>query len=101
MAAVRLGLREKERTRRYAASPSPDGVDTPATASMCDGGSVVVLPREAVHARGYEVGLDLAKMVFQVHGADVSRRATLRTRLRRPKVLSSPLKNSFPAIGET
>ena len=33
------------------------------------------------------VGLDLAKMVFQVHGADVSGRATLRTRLRRAKVL--------------
>jgi transposase len=33
------------------------------------------------------VGLDLAKMVFQVHGADVSGRVALRTRLRRPKVL--------------
>lgn len=33
------------------------------------------------------VGLDLAKMVFQVHGADASGRAVLLKTLRRPKVL--------------
>jgi hypothetical protein len=33
------------------------------------------------------VGLDLAKNVFQVHGADVSGRAVLRKKLRRDQVL--------------
>jgi len=33
------------------------------------------------------VGLDLAKNVFQVHGADGTGRAVLRKRLRRAKVL--------------
>lgn len=33
------------------------------------------------------VGLDLAKNVFQVHGADASGRAVLRKKLRRDQVL--------------
>jgi transposase len=33
------------------------------------------------------VGLDLAKNVFQAHGADASGRAVLRKRLRRDQVL--------------
>ena len=34
------------------------------------------------------VGLDLAKNVFQAHGADVSGRAVLRKKLRRDQVLA-------------
>jgi transposase len=34
------------------------------------------------------VGLDLAKNAFQLHGADISRRAVLRKKLRREKVLA-------------
>ncbi len=34
------------------------------------------------------VGLDLAKNVFQAHGADASGRAVLRKKLRRDKVLA-------------
>ena len=34
------------------------------------------------------VGLDLAKNVFQVHGADVSGRTVLRKKLRRHQVLA-------------
>jgi transposase len=34
------------------------------------------------------VGLDLAKNVFQVHGADASGRAVLRKKLRRDQVLA-------------
>lgn len=34
------------------------------------------------------VGLDLAKSVFQVHGADASGRAELRKKLRRDQVLA-------------
>lgn len=36
------------------------------------------------------VGLDLAKNVFQLHGADVSGRAVLRRKLRRGQVLEVP-----------
>ena len=36
------------------------------------------------------VGLDLAKNVFQVHGADASGRAVLRRTLRRGQVLEFP-----------
>jgi len=34
------------------------------------------------------VGLDLAKIVFQAHGADASGRAVLRKKLRRDQVLA-------------
>ena len=36
------------------------------------------------------VGLDLAKNVFRLHGADVSGRAVLRRKLRRGQVLEVP-----------
>ena len=36
------------------------------------------------------VGLDLAKTVFQLHGADLSGRAVLRRKLRRGQVLEGP-----------
>ena len=47
------------------------------------------------------VGLDLAKNVFQVHGADGTGRAVLRKRLRRAKVLEffSQLPSCFVAMG--
>lgn len=41
------------------------------------------------------VGLDLAKNVFQVHGADASGRAVLRKKLRRAQVLE--FFNQLPA----
>ena len=34
------------------------------------------------------IGLDIAKRVFQVHGADASGRAVLRRKLQRPEVLA-------------
>src|ERR1700759_1711685 len=66
-------------------SMSPDGVDAPSTALVYHGGGVVVPLREASIPEVATVGLDLAKMVFQVHGADVSGRVAPRTRLRPPE----------------
>ena len=43
------------------------------------------------------VGLDLAKNVFQLHGADASGRAVLRRKLRRAQVLEFLL-GSNPAL---
>ncbi len=43
--------------------------------------------RGSVRHEDYPIGLDLAKHVFQVHGADESGTAILRKRLRRAEVL--------------
>lgn len=58
----------------------PDGIDVPRW--VCDD------PQEgAVTSKILTIGLDLAKNVFQLHGADASGRAVLRRKLRRGQVL--------------
>src|SRR5680860_111714 len=55
---------------------------------MCQGGSALIHKRRAVMSDIITVGLDLAKNVFQVHGADGAGRAVLRKKLRRTQVLA-------------
>jgi hypothetical protein len=62
-------------------------VDAPSTASMCHRGGVVVPLREASVPTVTTIGLDMPKMVFQVHGADACGEIVFRRTLRRPKVL--------------
>jgi hypothetical protein len=45
-------------------------------------------PANREHERDYDVGLDLAKNVFQVHGADAEGTTVLRKQLRRAQVLA-------------
>src|SRR5215203_1813221 len=59
----------------------------PPTASRCQGGGVERPPEEASVAQASTIGLDIAKRVFQAHGADATGRVVFRKRLVRAKVL--------------
>lgn len=59
--------------------PPPDGIDVPRW--VCQDRQ-----RRVVMSEFITVGLDLAKQVFQAHGADASRRAVLCRKLRRGQV---------------
>src|SRR4051795_201102 len=54
---------------------------------MCQGGGVEQPPGEASMGQASTIGLDIAKWVFQAHGADTSGRVVFRKRLVRAKVL--------------
>src|SRR5215203_4525093 len=60
----------------------------PPTALVCQSGGVEHHSREASMGQVSTIGLDLAKSVFQVHGADASGAVVLRKKLRRIQVLS-------------
>src|ERR671919_1805184 len=54
---------------------------------MCQGGGVEQPPGEASMGEASTIGLDIAKRVFQAHGADATGRVVFRKRLMRAKVL--------------
>src|SRR4051795_10799095 len=54
---------------------------------MCQGDSVEQPPEEASMGQASTIGLDIAKWVFQAHGADATGRVVFRKRLVRAKVL--------------
>src|SRR4051794_7360083 len=54
---------------------------------MCQGGGVKRPPEEASMGQASTIGLDIAKRVFQAHGADAAGRVVFRKRLMRAKVL--------------
>src|SRR3954468_5831160 len=54
---------------------------------MCQGGSVEQPAGEASVEQASTIGLDIAKRVFQAHGADATGRVVFRKRLVRTKVL--------------
>src|SRR3954469_14280140 len=54
---------------------------------MCQGGGVEQPPGEASMGQASTIGLDIAKRVFQAHGADATGRVVFRKRLMRAKVL--------------
>src|ERR1700751_4676108 len=60
---------------------------TPPTASMCQSGGVKHHLREASVSEVSIIGLDIAKYVFHVHGADEKGRAVLSKRISRGKLL--------------
>ena len=64
-----------------------DGEDASPTALVCQSGGVVTTEQEASVSEVSTIGLDLAKHVFQAHGADASGKVVFRKRLRREKVL--------------
>src|ERR1700745_2968072 len=64
-----------------------DGVDAPSTASMCQSGGVEHHLREASVSEVITIGLDIAKHVFHVHGADERGRAIFSKRISRRKLL--------------
>src|SRR4051795_5119582 len=67
----------------------PEGTGwTPLTASACQGGGVDRPLEEASVGQANTIGLDIAKRVFQAHGADASGRVVSRKRLVRAKVLA-------------
>src|SRR5919206_3426883 len=59
---------------------------TPPTALVCQSGGVEHHSREASMGQVSTIGLDLAKSIFQVHGADASGAVVFRKRLRRGQV---------------
>src|SRR4051794_29825622 len=54
---------------------------------MCQGGGVEQPAGEASMGQASTIGLDIAKWVFQAHGADATGRVVFRKRLVRAKVL--------------
>src|SRR6476469_9335155 len=64
-----------------------DGVDAPPTASMCQSGDVEHHLREASVSEVITIGLDIAKHVFHVHGANERGRAVFSKRISRAKLL--------------
>ena len=62
-------------------APHPDGITVPRW--VCNDPQKTTVMSEIINA-----GLDLAKNVFQAHGADASRRTVLRKKLRRDQVLA-------------
>src|SRR3954464_13336505 len=54
---------------------------------MCQGGGVEQPPGEASMGQASTIGLDIAKWVFQAHGADATGRVVFRKRLVRAKGL--------------
>src|SRR3954466_8037050 len=54
---------------------------------MCQGDGVEQPPEEASMGQASTIGLDIAKWVFQAHGADATGRVVFRKRLVRAKVL--------------
>jgi len=62
-------------------------VDASPTALVCQSGGVVTTEQEASVSEVSTIGLDLAKHVFQAHGADASGKVVFRKRLRRERVL--------------
>src|SRR5438309_11279100 len=54
---------------------------------MCQGGGVEQPSGEASMGQASTIGLDIAKRVFQAHGADATGRVVFRKRLVRAKVL--------------
>ena len=75
LASIRIWLRAYE------------GVDAPPTASMCQSGDVEHHLREASVSEVIIIGLDIAKHVFHVHGADERGRAIISKRISRGKLL--------------
>ena len=64
-----------------------DGVDAPPTASMCQSGGVEHHLREASVSDVITIGLDIAKHVFHVYGADERGRAMFSKKISRGKLL--------------
>src|SRR5207244_1042727 len=60
----------------------------PPTASTCQSRGVEHHSREASVGEVSTIGLDLAKLVFQAHGADASGGVVFRKKLRRDQVLA-------------
>ena len=67
--------------------PIYDGVDAPPTASMCQSGDVEHHLREASVSEVITIGLDIAKHLFYVYGADERGRAVFSKRISRAKLL--------------
>ena len=66
-----------------------DGMDAPCSGAKCVRIEVLLTPAKGTSMSEITViGLDLAKRVFQVHGADGEGRPVLRKRLQRGQVLN-------------
>src|SRR5215469_1372832 len=76
-------------TSAYQTPPMVQG-GRPPTASVCQGGGVKLPPKEASVEQVSTIGLDIAKHVFQVHGADAAGHVLFRKRITRVKLLSFP-----------
>lgn len=63
-------------------------MDAPLTASMCQSGGVENHRRETSMTQVSTIGLDLAKNIFQAHGADAAGSVVFRRKLRREQVLA-------------
>src|SRR5499433_3016253 len=74
-------------TSAYQTPPMVQG-GRPPTASVCQGDGVEPPPKEASVKQATTIGLDIAKHVFQVHGADGAGHVLFRKRITRMKLLS-------------
>src|SRR5215468_4074528 len=72
-------------TSAYQTPPMVQG-GRPPTASVCQGDGVELPLKEASMEQATTIGLDIAKHVFQVHGADGTGRVLFRKRITRVKL---------------
>src|SRR3712207_5282000 len=66
-------------------NPNRQPLGTPGL--VCQGGGVERPPEEESVGQASTIGLDIAKRIFQAHGADASGRVVFRKKLARAKVL--------------
>ena len=64
-----------------------DGVDAPRRHLTCQGDGVELSLKETSMKQAITIGLDIAKHVFQAHGADAAGHVLFRKRLTRAKLL--------------
>jgi hypothetical protein len=86
MAALRGALRRAAVLRADSASASAALRRT--APSVCQGDGVELPPKEGSMEQAATIGLDIAKHVFQVHGADGAGHVLFRKRITRVKLLS-------------
>src|SRR4029077_2487429 len=65
-----------------------DGVDAPRRHPVCQGDGVELPPKETSMEQATTIGLDIAKHVFQLHGADAAGHVLFRKRITRVRLLS-------------
>src|SRR5215469_7944237 len=73
-------------TSAYQTPPMVQG-GRPLTASACQGDGVEPSLKEASMAQATTIGLDIAKHVFQMHGADATGQVVFRKRVTRAKLI--------------
>src|SRR5579863_8739952 len=86
-AIARLGVESVDRRCQPATAAMGDGVDAPRRHLSAKVEELIIHLKEASMGHATTIGLDIAKHVFQAHGADETGHVVFRKRLTRAKLL--------------